>query len=357
MRYNLTLQQPLPGGVNLRAGYVGMRGNHLFRGYEANLYPPAVVQPNGEICLPGNAATVRPQDINPACPPVPASQAGPLNPAFASLGLNSTDAQAFYNALQLAAGLSRTNGSIQGNYTFAKSVDDASQPSSGSNTDFTRQYPHLRTLERGLSEFDIRHRLSINFFYTLPTGMSRRLLRSNLLSAVLDGWRIGGVLSFRTGTAFHPLANVRRPGYLFSANRPSLGPAADNNPTGGVSLGCLGINAGEALGGPDRYFDPCAFVAADPGRIGNSGRNTIIGPSVFNTDLSLQKEFVLTGEKKLQFRAEMFNLPNHPNFAPPSRVSQIARSGAAGNPNPSAGQLFNTITTSRQLQFALRLTF
>ena len=357
MRYNLTVQQSLSGGVNLRVGYVGMRGNHLFRGYEANLYPQAVIQANGELCLPGNAATVRPQDVNPTCPAVAAAQAGPLNPAFASLGLNSTDAQAFYNALQLAAGLSRKRGSIQGNYTFSKSVDDSSQPSSGSTTDYSRQYPHMRTVDRGPSEFDIRHRLSFNYFYTLPTGLSQWLVKSNLLSPLLDGWRVGGVVSFRTGTAFHPLSNVRRPGYLFSPNRPSLGAGADNNPTSGVSLGCLGIPAGEALGGPDRYFDPCAFVAAAPGRIGDAGRNTIAGPSVFTMDLSLQNDFALTGDKKLQFRAEMFNLPNHPNFGIPPRAGQIAFSGAAGNPNPTAGQIVNTITTSRQLQFALRLTF
>ena len=74
-------------------------------------------------------------------------------------------------------------------------------------------------------------------------------------------------------------------------------------------------------------------------------------------DLSAQKEFTLRGEMKLQFRGEMFNLPNHPNFALPSRGNQIVRSGAAGAPNPTAGQIFSTITTSRQLQFALRLSF
>ena len=74
-------------------------------------------------------------------------------------------------------------------------------------------------------------------------------------------------------------------------------------------------------------------------------------------DLSLQKEMILGGEKRLQFRAEFFNLPNHANFALPTRGSSIVFSGSPAQPNSTAGQLQNTITTSRQIQFALRLSF
>lgn len=355
MRYNLMVQQAFKSGLNLRVGYVGMRGNHLFRGYEANLYPYAVTQADGQLCLPGNAATVRPQDVDPSCPAVPERLAGPLNPAFASLGLNSTDAQAFYNAFQFTAGYNMKNGlSLNGNYTFGKSVDDASQPSSGSTTDYSRQYPHMRTLDRGLSEFDIRHRLSINYFYSLPKSP----FGGGFSDHLVGGWRVGGVMSFRTGTAFHPLQNVIRRGYLFSANRPSQLPGFSGELTSGESAGCGDvIQPGEKLGGPDRYFDPCVFVAPSAGHVGDVARGRILGPSVFTMDLSLQKEFKLRGDAKLQFRGEMFNLPNHPNFALPSRGNQIVRSGANGSPNPTAGQIFSTITTSRQLQFALRLSF
>ena len=76
LRYNFTIQQPFAGWT-LRAGYVGTRGNHLMRGYEANLFPPPVKLPDGSLCFPPDASQVRPQDINPNCPPVSGAAAGP----------------------------------------------------------------------------------------------------------------------------------------------------------------------------------------------------------------------------------------------------------------------------------------
>lgn len=338
LRYNLNLQQSLPGGLSLRASYVGARGNHLFRGYEANLFPASVQKPDGSLFLPPNA--------------------GPINPAFNAIGLTATDAQSFYNALQISASLSPRAGiSAQANYTFSKSVDDASVGNSGSNVNHTRQYPLMRTSDRGLSEFDIRHRLSVNYFYAIPVGRERRWWRSGTLAHLFGGWRLGGVFSFRTGTPFHPIVNIRTPGYLFAANRPNLRPGASNNPTEGITAGCSGAEPGQKLGGPDRYFDPCSFSAPPPGTLGTVGRNTIPGPSVLNMDLSLQKDVIFANEKRDQFRAEFFNVPNHPNFAPPPRGSTIVFSGASGRPNPTAGRLLRTITTSRQIQFGLRFSF
>ena len=74
-------------------------------------------------------------------------------------------------------------------------------------------------------------------------------------------------------------------------------------------------------------------------------------------DLSLQKDFLMGGERRLQFRAEFFNLPNHANFAAPPRGSTILYSGISGRPNPTAGRIVRTITTARQIQFALRFSF
>jgi hypothetical protein len=153
------------------------------------------------------------------------------------------------------------------------------------------------------------------------------------------------------------MVSIRTTGYLFAANRPNLLPGADNNPTDGVTVGCDKIPAGEALGGPERYFDPCSFSPRPAGTLGTAGRNIIIGPSVFTMDVSLQKDIVLGSDKRLQFRAEVFNVPNHPNFAPPPRSSQIVFSGASGGTNSTAGEILRTITTSRQIQFALRLSF
>ena len=342
-RYTLSLQRTLPRGANLRAAYVGARGNHLFRGYEANLYPQWEILPDGSFFFPSSLV--------------------PLNPSFGSIGITTSDAQSFYNALQLTAGFSPVSDfSIQGNYTFSKSIDDATIASSGSSNNFTRQFPYARTLDRGYSDYDIRHRLSVNYFYSLPFGRGRAWLRNGVLERIFGNWHIGGVLSARSGTPFIPRVTVRSSQTLFAANRPNQAPTGTNNPTSGVTAGCgltgeTGVPAGEPLGGPDRFFDPCAFEAPPLGTLGNVARNAIIGPSLFNMDLSLQKDILLGGDRRLQFRAEFFNIPNHANFSNPSSSSAIVYSGSTARVNQTAGKLFNTSTTNRQIQLALRLSF
>ncbi|HEV2666061.1 MAG TPA: hypothetical protein VG324_14175, partial [Blastocatellia bacterium] len=120
----------------------------------------------------------------------------------------------------------------------------------------------------------------------------------------------------------------------FSAHeRPNLKPGASSNPV---------------LGGPDRYFDVNAFELPTVNTRGTLGRNTLIGPGSVSVDASVGKSFSLGESRSLLFRAEIFNLPNHPNFAVPS--GQIAFT-------PTAGKITSTVTTSRQVQFGLKFTF
>jgi hypothetical protein len=332
LRYNLTLQRRLLRDSNIQVGYVGARGNHLLRNYESNLFPSAIQRSDGSLFFPPDA--------------------GPLNPAFpGGITLMSSDAQSFYNSLAISAD-ARPNRSLslRVSYTYSKSVDDASSFAFGG----AGQYGLLRTLDRGLSDFDIRHRITANFFYTLP---SARFL------PILGGWRLGGIVSFRSGIPTTVQINVRRPGYLFSATRPNLLPGKSSNPTRGVSAGCKDpvtgatvMEAGQKIGGPNLSFDPCVFSIPDPGTLGNLGRNTLIGPSVFNVDVALQRDFKLASNWPLQFRAEFFNLTNHPNFRTPGTGSVLVFTGS-GRFNPTAWQYTGTATTARQVQFALRLSF
>jgi len=279
---------------------------------------------------------------------------GTVNPAFGALNILVTDAQSFYNAVQLSASRNVGRGiSLQAGYTFSKSVDDSSTGPSGS----TNQYGLLRTLDRALSDFDIRHRLAFNYFYSLPFGGGQSGGIAGILGKILGGWRLGGIASIRSGTPFTPEVNIRVKDYLFSASRPDLRPGGSNNPTKGVTEGCGRVQKGRKLGGPDLYFDPCALAAPQPGRFGNLGRNTVIAPSVFSMDFSLQREFFLDATKRLQFRAEVFNLPNHTNFGTSQGGSLIVFSGESGDRNSTAGRISRTATTSRQIQFALRFSF
>ena len=314
-RYTLTLQYELPGGLRLQAGYVGARGNNLYRETEANLWPVPVRLDDGTLFFP------------------PGSDRG-LNPNFRRINLMLTDAQSFYNALQITVSKSLGRGSsVQGNYTLSKSVDD------GSTFSAAKQYDLMRTLERGLSDFDIRHRLSTSYFMTLPFGSGQRWLTGGPLEKLIGGWRIGGIFRYRTGTPFTAGVNVQTEGYLFSATRPNLVSGRSNNPI---------------LGDRERYFDPTAFSVPAPGTMGNLGRNTLKSPRVVEMDLSLQKEFPLDGKRRLQFRGEIFNLPNHTNFGSPS---SNVYSGSSGRLSSTVGRITRTVTTSRQIQLALRFYF
>ncbi|MBI2822024.1 MAG: TonB-dependent receptor [Acidobacteria bacterium] len=336
-RYNFSIQQELAGGWRVQAAYVGARGNHLIRRYEANLYPVLETRPDGSLFFPPDS--------------------GPINPAFGAISMISGDAQSFYNGLQVSANKRLSQGlSMQANYTFSKSVDDNS---TGPNGNFG-QYPLMRTLDRGLSDFDIRHRLALSYFYTLPFQGGHGRWTSGLLSTLLGRWRVGGIANFRSGVPFTPTVSLRYEGHLFEASRPNLAPGRAKNPVGGVSSGCGRIAPGEKLAAPDLYFDPCAFEAPPPGTMGNLGRNTVIAPSIYSFDISLQKEFVLDGRRSLQFRADIFNLPNHTNFGG-SRGSSIVifsgQSGGVARRGATAGRIGTTATTSRQIQFALRFSF
>ena len=349
MRYTVSLEQRLAGGWRAQAAYVGARGNHLFRRYEANQFPQPEIRADGSLFFP-------PQCAPPGDPVVPLCRAyaGPINPAFGALSILSSDAQSFYNALQLSASKSLSRGlSLQASYTFSKSVDDSS---TGGQTN-VGQYAHIRTMDRGLSDFDIRQRLVLNFFYTLPWGSGQQWLPSGVLSHILGGWRVGGIASFRNGTPFSPGLNVRYRNYLFIPNRPNLRAGQSNNPTEGASTGCGRFVEGQRLGTPELYFDPCAFEAPPAGTLGNAGRNTMISASIFSMDLSVQKDFLIDAKRRLQFRAELFNFPNHTNFNAPSGGGAIIFSGESAGFSSRAGRISQTNTTSRQVQFALRLSF
>ena len=345
-RYSLSLEKELFPGLRVGATYVGARGNHLLRTIETNQFPFPERQPDGRLFFPKD--------------PDPDPRLGPdnsMNPAFGSIQKVLTDAQSFYNSFVVSVNRRPWRGLTLGaNYTYSKSVDDASSVGGGLGG-APQQYGLDRKLDRALSSFDIRHRFSLRYFYSLPFGSGRRWLDSGWLAHLLGGWRVGGILRTRTGQTADVRYSIPAEGFLFVSQRPDLKPGHSNNPTKGVTAGCEGVEAGQELGGPDLYFDPCVFEPPEPGFIGNAGRLILIGPRVVNMDFSLQKEFAIDSQRRLQFRAEFFNLPNHTNFRPPQRGSASVFRGAGGIVNPSAGRLRSTATTPRQIQFALRLSF
>jgi hypothetical protein len=232
-------------------------------------------------------------------------------------------------------------------YTFSRSVDD----SSGINSqDFSNvvQYGldwYDPTRDRGLSAFHAKHNLTFNWSLDVPIARSRK----GLTAVFFKGWQLNNITTIRSGHPFTVQLGFNRSGNLnttgFSMHeRPDVKPGCSNNPI---------------LGGADRYFDVNCFELPDPNTRGDLGRNTLIGPGLVSIDLSLVKSFGLGKGRNLQFKAECFNLPNHPNFSVPSGRTAFTGVQANGTPivAPTWGRITSTTTTGRQIQLGLKLTF
>jgi hypothetical protein len=336
MQFNVNVQRSLARDWDATIGYVGSRGKNLLRVGDANLAPETVVD---------GVKTYQPL-------------LGRRNPSFAGLFQRVTDAESFYNALQVTVAKSYSRGwRAQLAYTLSRTVDDASGIN-GQDFDNVTQYGldwYDRTLDRGLAAFHAKHNLTFNWTWDLPWARSA----GGLKQALLGGWQINNITSIRSGHPFTVRNGFNRSGNLNTINfaahdRPNVKPGNSNNPI---------------LGGPDRYWDIRAFELQPVNQRGNLGRNTLIGPGLVAIDLALVKSIEWKNRRRLEVRAECFNVPNHPNFATPSgrtaftRVMTPAEAAALQpgevppNVAPNWGRITSTVTTARQVQLGLKLSF
>ncbi len=321
-QFNFSVQRSLPGNWDVTVGYTGSRGIHLIRLGDANLAPETIV--NGR--------------------KVYQPQLGRRNPAWTGVWQRMTDAQSFYNALQVSAVKRFSRGlRAQVSYTFARSIDESSGINS-QDFDNSVQYGldwYDRKMDRGLSSFYAKNNLTFNWTWDLPVARSL----TGVGGAILKGWQLNNITTLQSGHPFTVRLGFNRSGNLnttgFSMHeRPDVKTGYTNNPV---------------LGGPDRYWDVNAFVLPPVNERGTLGRNTVIGPGLVAVDISLVKFWALGEKRNLQFRAEAFNFPNRPNFAIPS--GRIAFTNAAGAVAQNWGRIISTVTTSRQIQFGLKVTF
>lgn len=339
-QYNLNLQREVAGGIVISAAYIGSRGIHLPRPSELNFNTPEV-RPDGSLFFPLKAAP-----------------GGVIrnNSHFVSMLLRDTGGNSWYNAFTLSANKRWHEGlQFQVSYTISKSIDDSPPILRDVETSGTVLLnffaPHL---DKSLSNFDKRRRLSVNFTYDLPFGPKKPFL-SHLQGAgakLLGGWQIGGIVALESGTPFTVENGLdrARTGQIgpFRTDRPNLAP---------------GVRRIRILGDPSRWFDPSQFELQPAGFLGTAGRNILIGPGLANVDFILAKTTRVGERLNVEFRTEIFNLFNRPNFATPDNFGRLAflgtgpQPGADGVPNPAAGRITRTVTTSRQIQFALKISF
>jgi hypothetical protein len=232
---------------------------------------------------------------------------------------------------------------FRGAYTFSKTLDDGDSmnTSVATNSPAFVANPLQPTADYGRASFDIRHTAVVNATYDLPFGRGRFASGSPWVEKLIGDWQLSAIQTAQSGLPFTPQLsyNPSNDGDTRNPVRPSLNP----NFSGPIMEG-----------GPNQYFNPSAFMQPLPGTYGNAGRNTLQGPRLVTTDLSLAKKFALNERLDLKFRAEFFNILNHTNFNTPNPVVYAA---ATGGPSPTAGVITSTATTSRQVQFGLKVSW
>jgi hypothetical protein len=202
-------------------------------------------------------------------------------------------------------------------------------------------FPLNPKLDWSPSTSDARHISAINASYELPFGRGKALFSNvhGFADKLASGWTLSGIETLQSGFPFTPQLGFNPTNNGDSRNpiRPSWNPAF----TGPV-----------VLGGPNQYFSPNAFILPAAGTYGNVGRNVLTGPGLATTDLSVAKNTAISERLRLQFRAELFNVLNKANFATPNAV---VFSSATATPATTAGVITATSTSSRQVQFGLKL--
>jgi len=216
-------------------------------------------------------------------------------------------------------------------FTWSKFLDNVTAGgAAGAPGDPGFQNAYCFSCDYGRSASDYERRFVQSLVYKLPSLTNGGALAKNLMG----GWELSGIFTYQSGFPVTPKISFDNSESETYVDRPNVVPGVPIFPAGTRD--------------PSLWFNPAAFVVAAPGHFGNAGKGIIQGPNLIELDAAVMRNFRLSERFKLQFRAEGFNLANHPNFADPNPLIDI----------PSvAGSITSTTTTSRQFQFALKLTF
>ncbi|MDQ3799329.1 MAG: TonB-dependent receptor [Acidobacteriota bacterium] len=327
--WNLTAEQRLGENQRLSIAYVGAAGRNLQRTLTLD-----VARPDG---------THHPDAY--------------FSPAFSRITFIDNAFSSDYHSLQIQFSRRLSSGlEVFANYTWAHSIDDYSSDSNIS----APGYYIPASLNRGNSDFDVRHSFNAAFSYDLPS-----LPKSDsFLDAVLKNWSLSGIFFARSGLPFDvKISEINRFGFFDANRRPDL-------------IGGLPLYVADAASPTGYRLNADAFArpASDTGQ-GNLGRNALVGPGAWQLDLGLKKKFRLTGKSDISFRWDVYNVFNHPNFNNPySNISyrqngqrsipsffgtptlSMAR-GYAASENTGGVNPVLQVGGARAMQFSLRLKF
>jgi hypothetical protein len=340
--YSLKFEREFAGGTVFEAGFVGSKGTHLGQEYNLN-------QPYYSIQAYEQTGTFQ----------------SPY-PQLSTITYLDFRDNSIYNAGQFTLRKQTSKGLFfRISYTYSKSIDEASQFNGSSSTMGFAQALDIANfgLDRARSDFDRGHTVQAVYSYSLPVGRGKTFLSTSgpLANGILGGWQLAGTSIFATGLpiTIEDSSTNQAIGESLRPNR-----IANGAETSGV--GRRGINY--------QWFNPADFPAVPqcisrtncspdqygflPFTPGNSGRGILDGPGLFNIDMSLTKNWALTERKKIQFRYEVFNIFNHPNFLLLDRnanevgagyLTSAAINTGGGGTNGGGG--------NRVMEFALKFYF
>jgi hypothetical protein len=381
-QWNLNLQYQLTTNLAAMVAYVGSRGVHQpFRVDEADLIIPnstsvgyvwPQVDANGNLLSGPNAGNAP----------------NPINPNFGSVRGMFYQGRSYFNALETQLAKRMSHGfQVQGTFTWGRSIDTSSATVAGDafgNSISSLNWFDMR-LTRGPSDFNVNRTLVVNGTWDIPTAKSF----SGPLRWITEGWELGTIFTVSDGVPFTPTwgtgsdpANTLSSDDFAYPNRLG-GPGCatltnPGNPANYVKTQCFAIPTA-----PDAAFwnancdpaPPSVGGPIDPASLqcfnlrGNAGRNSLVGPGVTSLDFSIFKNSHIrriSENFNVQFRMEMFNILNHPNFAPPgpgdANTDIFDGTGTSLAPSPSnpggtAGVLLRTTVPERQIQFAIKFVF
>ncbi|OFV96749.1 MAG: hypothetical protein A3H28_08085 [Acidobacteria bacterium RIFCSPLOWO2_02_FULL_61_28] len=339
-QWSLTVERQLTQDLALQLGYVGSQSYHLQVGVDSNTVRPLVCSdPQG--CVSGGVGTARGLVAQGAeyLPPGPRPNRY-VSRTFERLFQGTSS----YHALNVSLVKRLSHGiTFKTNYSYSKVLDMNSQLDTAYalNTPSDILNPYNLALSKGPASFNLQQQFNTNFSYELPFGRGK-LWGSNssgIVDKLIGGWQWNGILQVQPGFPFTPTAGSNRSGSGDTGN-PDV---PNRNPA---------FSGPVILEDPNRWYDPNAFLLPIAGTYGNAGRNQFRGPGLTSLDTSLFKRLSINERWNMQFRAEVFNILNHANFGPPALGAF-----AGTNISPSAGRITSTSTSSRQIQFALKLTF
>ena len=355
MQYTLTLQQEIMPNTVLTIGYHGSGGRKIPRMMnDANVFPQtkydASQYPNG----PGpefNGRTYFPfctaysPSGDGSCPRGNSLSREKLNPNFGAIRTQLWDGNSNYNAFRLSLARRFNAGlAFQFSYNYSRAIDEGSNSTHSdanegnlANSSWMVVDRFDKASMRGPSSNHVAQTFAASFTYVVP------YTPQGAAGLVLGGWSFNGILSLATGptSSFSMDWDRSGMGQSTASERPELNSGFSNNPV---------LSDGRE---PEAYYDIDAFGFAPQGFLGNLGRNSLILPGLATFDLGMTKDWALSEGVALQFKTEIFNIFNRANFGLPG----MELFGRGGVPDPTAAIITKTTTTSRQIQFALKIVF